>query len=73
MNGADAHVGFLNLCLLLGLYMLPGLVAAIRGHRNTAAIFLLNLLLGWTILGWIGALVWSVTAQERSLPPPPAP
>jgi hypothetical protein len=25
------------------------------------AIFLLNLLLGWTALGWIAALVWSFT------------
>jgi len=29
--------------------------------RNVMAIFLLNLLLGWTIIGWIIALIWSTT------------
>ena len=31
----------------------------------TAAILILNLLLGWTCLGWVIALVWSFTAVER--------
>jgi hypothetical protein len=28
------------------------------------AIFALNLLLGWTLLGWFAALVWSLTAVQ---------
>ncbi|MFW6412506.1 MAG: superinfection immunity protein, partial [Oceanicaulis sp.] len=24
-----------------------------------------NLLLGWTLVGWVIALIWSVTASER--------
>jgi hypothetical protein len=28
-------------------------------------IFVLNILLGWTFLGWVVALVWSFTAQEE--------
>jgi hypothetical protein len=36
-------------------------VAFVRHHHNQWAIFALNLLLGWTLLGWIGALVWSLT------------
>jgi hypothetical protein len=31
------------------------------------AIFVLNLLLGWTLLGWIGSLVWSCTAPRKLL------
>jgi hypothetical protein len=42
-------------------YFLPALIAFLRQHKNKLAIFLLNLLLGWTILGWLGSLVWSVT------------
>ena len=42
-------------------YFLPALIAFLRQHKNKLAIFLLNLLLGWTILGWVGSLVWSVT------------
>jgi hypothetical protein len=47
---------------LLALYFLPTIVAAF-GHHNAVAIFLLNALLGWTIIGWIAALIWSCTAS----------
>jgi hypothetical protein len=49
--------------LLIVSYMLPGIVACARRHRNRLAIGMLNLLLGWTLLGWIGALVWACTAD----------
>ena len=49
--------------LLIVGYMLPGIVASVRHHRNRLAICMLNLLLGWTLLGWIGALVWACTAD----------
>lgn len=45
-------------------YFLPAIVAYRRKHRQREAILLLNLLLGWTVLGWIGALIWSVTASD---------
>lgn len=41
-------------------YMLPWMVAAARGKANHWGVFWLNLLLGWTIIGWVGALVMSV-------------
>lgn len=43
-------------------YLLPAIIATLRGHHQQNAIGALNLLLGWTLLGWIGALVWSLTA-----------
>ncbi len=46
--------------LIFGLYFLPFLIASLRQHKNILAIFLLNLALGWTFLGWIAALIWSV-------------
>ena len=47
------------LILLLLLYLLPTIIAAHYKRRQKNAIFILNLLLGWTVLGWIGALVWA--------------
>ena len=44
---------------------LPTLIALLRGHHDSFAIFLTNLLLGWTVIGWIVALIWSVTAKRR--------
>ncbi len=43
-------------------FFLPMIIAISRRHHNVIAIVFLNLLLGWTILGWVGALVWSLTA-----------
>jgi hypothetical protein len=51
--------------VLAALYFIPAFVAGCRGHRNTGAIVALNLLLGWTIIGWIGALVWACTDNTR--------
>jgi hypothetical protein len=46
--------------LIFAFYFLPILIAFLRQHKNKLAIFLLNLLLGWTVLGWVVSLVWSV-------------
>ena len=48
--------------LLIALYFWPSFVG--WGKRNQGAIFTLNLLLGWTIIGWIVALVWAMTKDE---------
>jgi hypothetical protein len=47
------------------LYFAPTLVAMARGHHNAFAIFLTNLLLGWSVIGWVIALIWSFTATGR--------
>jgi hypothetical protein len=47
------------------LYFLPTMIAVARKHRNALPIFILNLFLGWTFLGWIVSLVWCFTAQDR--------
>lgn len=41
------------------LYFLPSIIALARSKRDTLAIFLLNLFLGWSVIGWIVALVWA--------------
>lgn len=51
--------------LAMGLYFLPALVASNRRHHQTAAITVLNLFLGWTLLGWVAALIWASTAVQR--------
>lgn len=41
-------------------YFLPLAVAVKREHPQKNAIGVLNLLAGWTFIGWVGALVWAV-------------
>ncbi|MDA3806564.1 MAG: superinfection immunity protein [Thiomicrorhabdus sp.] len=50
-----------SLLVLTALYFVPAMVAMSKGHQNTGAIFALNLLTGWTGIGWIVSLVWSLT------------
>jgi hypothetical protein len=45
-------------------YMFPFGLALIRHKRNKAAIFFLNLFAGWTIIGWVVALVWAATTRD---------
>jgi hypothetical protein len=45
-------------------YMLPTIIAGYRSHRNTAAVTVLNVLLGWTGLGWVAALAWSFARPD---------
>lgn len=50
----------------LSLYFLPTIIAGSRGHQNTVPIFLINLFLGLTLVGWVIALAWAFTAQQNA-------
>jgi hypothetical protein len=55
--------------VLVALYLLPTIVAFARGRHNTGAIIVLNLFLGWTLLGWVVALVWAVSSSQPPVTP----
>jgi hypothetical protein len=50
--------------VLTGLYMLPWAIAATRGKANSLAVALVNFFLGWTVIGWIAALVMACTRHR---------
>jgi hypothetical protein len=45
------------------MYFLPSIIALARSKRDLLAIFLLNLFLGWSVIGWIVALVWAAKSD----------
>jgi hypothetical protein len=45
------------------MYFLPSIIA--HRKRNFAGIFMVNLLFGWTVVGWVIALVWACVADIR--------
>lgn len=49
--------------IAFAIYFIPLIVAYIRKHNNTAAIAVLNLVLGWTFLGWLAALLWALNSD----------
>jgi membrane protein implicated in regulation of membrane protease activity len=48
-----------GIILLLVLYLLPVILAYSLGSSHIKGILTLNVILGWTILGWLAALVWA--------------
>lgn len=57
---------FIYALAIFGGYFLPALIAGYRGHKNATPIFLVNLLFGWTIIGWIWPLIWSTSGNTKA-------
>lgn len=57
---------FILFCV--GLYFLPTLIAATKHSARAGAIFAVNFLLGWSVIGWIVALVWALAADKDTDP-----
>jgi Superinfection immunity protein len=55
---------------LLPLYVLPSILGWRKKQR--IPILLVNLLLGWTVLGWVGALIWALADTPTQLSQPGA-
>lgn len=66
---------FEMLAILFGIamYFLPAIVAHHRQHVSFGAILLVNLLLGWSVVGWIVCFAWACSGNTRQqvviLPP----
>jgi len=58
----------LMLLLIVVIYMLPTLIAFGREHPRRQDVVVLNILLGWTLIGWIVAFLWALLAQTESEP-----
>lgn len=54
---------------LILVYFVPTAAAAATNHPSAQAIFILNLFFGWTLIGWLAALGWAVSAP-RAEPQP---
>lgn len=52
------------LLLLLVAYFLPSVIAVARKKTQVTPILLIDLLLGWTVIGWIGALIWALLPER---------
>ena len=50
--------------LLCALFLLPTFIAFSRGHRNRWIIFIVNIVFGATVLGWLIALVWAMNKVD---------
>ena len=61
---------FLLLALVCAVYFLPTIIASSRKHHNAGSVFIINLFLGWTFLGWVIALAMAMSAVRDAGPKP---
>ena len=51
----------LNATLFALAYLIPTFIALTRQRDQRLKIFLVNLLTGWTLIGWMAAFIWAAT------------
>jgi len=79
IGNGNNNIAFVAACIFfpsaIALYFIPGIIASRRSHPNATSIFILNLLLGWSLVGWIIALIWAyghiANVKEKTLEPIP--
>jgi len=50
----------MSLIALLCPYFLASIIAAAKEKKKSRAIFFVDLLFGWTVIGWIVAIMWAL-------------
>lgn len=69
----EVVVGLFIVVMLVGLYFLPTIVAADRKVPNFGSVLVINLFLGWTLVGWVVALAMAVRDRKTETTPATAP
>lgn len=49
--------------IILIAYFIPSIISTFRNTKSGLGIFMLNLFLGWTLIGYIAAFIWAFTAK----------
>jgi len=60
----DSDILIIPILILLVLYFIPTIVAYSKARHNKGAVFIINLFLGWTFIGWVVALAWAVSNKN---------
>ena len=62
--------GLLLVVVNIPLYFLPSILG--RRKRNRVAILVVNLLFGWTFVGWFVVLLWALATDSQPISVSPA-
>lgn len=60
----DTKASFIIIIVIIATYFLPTIAAWNREARGS--VFIINLLLGWTLIGWVVALVWAINSKPEA-------
>jgi len=59
-------MGLITFLFLVCLYITPSFIARMKNNPNVLAISVFNILLGWTVIGWVIALVWALIVPNKN-------
>lgn len=67
LNDMYTHKGYVFLLLIgLLLYFIPSFIATKMNKKYCLQIFLLNLFLGFTFIGWLASLIWATIKTQSN-------
>jgi hypothetical protein len=66
MDGSVMLLGGVLLVSCVSFYFLPAVIALWRSHRSFGTILFVNLLFGWTGLGWLVCIIWAFRGKGFS-------
>lgn len=59
-------LGFILFAIIITIagYFVPSLIAFHYNAPNKLFILLVNIVIGWTIIGWVGAFLWAILEHD---------
>ena len=64
----DSTTVVILLMVVLLLYLLPTLIAYGREHSRRQLVAIANILVGWTLIGWILVFLWAALGHVEEEP-----
>jgi hypothetical protein len=65
MSAFGYLLGILIFAMIVGVYAVPSVVAGIRHVPDFGSVLVINVLLGWTFIGWVVALAMAMRSTQR--------
>ena len=62
----ESLAAILVMLFVLAVYLIPTIIAFARGHASKWGIGVLNIVLGWSLVFWVVALIWSLSNKGQS-------
>lgn len=62
----ESLAAILVFLFILAVYLIPTIIAFARGHASKWGIGVLNIVLGWSLVFWVVALIWALSNKGQS-------
>ena len=62
----DNTIFVILLLLTVAIYMLPTLIAYARDIQHRQLVTLINIIAGWTLIGWVVTFIWALMAETQA-------